>query len=85
MRRGDFAGTAGRPGQYTGSQLALDMLRQLDRHIAINAGVVHVDVSRVLSTVGGAQYRLHLFVGSLFVLTASRDATRVRPITPLPP
>jgi hypothetical protein len=48
-----IAGTAGKPGQYTGSQLALDMLWQLDRHIAINAGVVHVDVSRVLSTVGG--------------------------------
>ncbi|AEI83005.1 hypothetical protein CNE_BB2p01940 (plasmid) [Cupriavidus necator N-1] len=48
-----IAGTAGRSGRYTGSQLAFDMLWQVDRHIAINAGVVHVDVARVLGSVGG--------------------------------
>ncbi|MFJ4291404.1 alginate export family protein [Cupriavidus sp. NPDC089707] len=46
-------GTAGQPGRYTGSQLALDVYWQVDRHIVINAGLVHVDVSRVLSNVGG--------------------------------
>lgn len=48
-----IAGTAGQPGRYTGSQLALDVVWQIDRHIAINAGVVHVDVAPVLSNVGG--------------------------------
>ncbi|WP_349606767.1 MULTISPECIES: alginate export family protein [Cupriavidus] len=48
-----IAGTAGQPGRYTGSQLAFDVYWQVDRHIVINAGLVHVDVSRVLSTVGG--------------------------------
>ena len=48
-----IAGTAGRAGRYTGSQLAFDLFWQVDRHINVNAGVVHVDVARALSTVGG--------------------------------
>lgn len=48
-----IAGTAGRPGRYTGSQLSVDLLWQVDRHIAINAGVVHVNVAKILSSVGG--------------------------------
>lgn len=48
-----IAGTAGHPGRYTGNQLAFDIFWQVDRHIAINAGLVHVDVARVLSAVGG--------------------------------
>ncbi|CAG9167400.1 hypothetical protein LMG23992_00800 [Cupriavidus laharis] len=48
-----IAGTAGQPGRYTGSQLAFDMFWQADRHIAVNAGLVHVDVAPVLSAVGG--------------------------------
>ncbi|AQV98216.1 alginate export family protein [Cupriavidus necator] len=47
-----IAGTAGRPGRYTGSQLAFDVFWQVDRHIAINAGLVRVDVARVLSALG---------------------------------
>jgi len=48
-----IAGTAGRPGRYTGSQLAIDVYWQADRHVAINGGLVHVDVAKVLSVVGG--------------------------------
>ncbi|MCY1221171.1 hypothetical protein D9M72_332170 [compost metagenome] len=48
-----IAGTAGQPGRYTGNQLAFDVFWQVDRHIAINAGLVHVDVARVLRAVGG--------------------------------
>lgn len=46
-------GTAGRAGRYTGSQLAFDVYWQVDRHIVMNAGLVHVDVAKVLSAVGG--------------------------------
>lgn len=48
-----IAGTAGKQGRYTGSQLAFDVFWQMDRHIVINAGLVHVDVAKVLSAVGG--------------------------------
>lgn len=48
-----IAGTAGRPGRYSGSQFSVDLFWQMDRHIAINAGVVHVDVAKILSNVGG--------------------------------
>ncbi|NOV24938.1 alginate export family protein [Cupriavidus necator] len=48
-----IAGTAGRPGRYTGSQLAFDVFWQVDRHVAVNAGLVHVEVAPVLRTAGG--------------------------------
>lgn len=48
-----IAGTAGKSGRYSGSQLAFDLFWQVDRHIALDAGLVHVDVAKVLSTVGG--------------------------------
>lgn len=48
-----IAGTAGRPGRYTGSQLAFDVFWQVDRHVTVNAGLVHVEVAPVLRTAGG--------------------------------
>lgn len=48
-----IAGTAGRAGRYTGSQLAFDVYWQVGRHVTINGGLVHVDVAKVLSAVGG--------------------------------
>ncbi|WP_434035005.1 alginate export family protein [Cupriavidus sp. a3] len=48
-----IAGTAGRAGRFTSSQLALDVFWQVNRHLAMNAGLVHVDIARVLSAVGG--------------------------------
>ncbi|RAS05776.1 alginate export family protein [Cupriavidus alkaliphilus] len=48
-----IAGTAGRPGRYTGSQLAFDVFWQVSRHVIVNAGLVHVEVAPVLSAAGG--------------------------------
>ncbi len=48
-----IAGTAGRSGRYTGNQLAFDLFWQANRHVAVDAGLVHVDVAKVLSAVGG--------------------------------
>lgn len=48
-----IAGTAGHPGQYSSSQFSVDAAWQANRHILLNAGLVYVDVSKALSTVGG--------------------------------
>jgi hypothetical protein len=48
-----IAGTAGRHGRYTGRQFSVDVFWQANRHVVINAGLVHVDVAKILSSVGG--------------------------------
>jgi hypothetical protein len=48
-----IVGTAGRPGRYSGSQFSVDVFWQANRHIVVNAGLVHVDVAKILSSVGG--------------------------------
>jgi hypothetical protein len=45
--------TAGHPGRRSGSEPWIDVTWQADRHLFIDAGVVHVDVSKVLSEAGG--------------------------------
>lgn len=47
------AGTAGQPGKYSSSQISLDIFWQASRHVAVNAGVVYVDESKLLRAVGG--------------------------------
>lgn len=48
-----IAGTAGRSGQYTGSQLSLDLAWQASRHVDIGLGYVHLDAGEALRDAGG--------------------------------
>ncbi|MGH7002317.1 MAG: alginate export family protein [Alphaproteobacteria bacterium] len=47
------AGTAGRPGRYTGRSFSVDAVWQVGRHILIEAGYVRVDVAKALRAAGG--------------------------------
>ncbi|MGO4740733.1 alginate export family protein [Bosea sp. 2KB_26] len=48
-----IAGTAGRPGRFTGRQLTVDASWQLNRHIQLDAGYVHLDAASSLRRAGG--------------------------------
>ena len=48
-----IAGTAGRPGKFTGSQLSVDLSWLVDRHVEIGLGYVHFDAGRALRLAGG--------------------------------
>lgn len=48
-----IAGTAGQPGRFTAHQLSADLTWQLDRHVQLTTGYVHVDVADVLKAAGG--------------------------------
>lgn len=48
-----IARTAGRPGQFTGSQLSLDVAWMLDRHVEVDAGYVHFNAGEALKMAGG--------------------------------
>lgn len=48
-----IAGTAGQPGRLTAHQLSVDLTWQLDRHVQLTTGYVHVDVADVLKAAGG--------------------------------
>ncbi|CAJ91768.1 Alginate export domain-containing protein [Cupriavidus necator] len=60
-------GTAGRSGQYSSSQLSVDVAWQASRHVLVNGGAVYVDESRTLKAVGGHNTRfLYLALGYTF-------------------
>jgi hypothetical protein len=44
--------TAGRAGRHSGNEPSIDFTWQANRHLFINAGVVHVDVARILAEAG---------------------------------
>ncbi len=48
-----IAGTAGQPGRFTAHQLSVDLTWQLDRHVQLTTGYVHVDTADVLQAAGG--------------------------------
>jgi hypothetical protein len=46
-------GTAGRSGRHSGNEPWIDVTWQADRHLFINGGFVHADVTKVLVDAGG--------------------------------
>lgn len=48
-----IAGTASRSGQYTGSQLSLDLAWQASRHVDFGLGYVHLEAGEALRDAGG--------------------------------
>jgi hypothetical protein len=48
-----IAGTAGQPGRFTAHQFSVDLTWQLDRHVQLTTGYVHVDTAEVVKNAGG--------------------------------
>jgi hypothetical protein len=48
-----IAGTAGQQGRFTARQLSLDVSWQLDRHVLLEAGYVHLDAGGTLKRARG--------------------------------
>lgn len=48
-----IAGTAGRPGRLSGRQLSVDLAWQVNRHVQVDTGYVHVTAAEALLAAGG--------------------------------
>lgn len=59
-----IAGTAGQPDRYTGSQVAVDVAWQVDRHFQIGLGYVHLSAGNPLRQAGGRDVDFVYFSGT---------------------